>query len=75
MDDFGSGHSPLSHLKLLPIQRLKIDRSLVREIESDGQVASICGATIALAHALGLEVNELPGATRLRSDAGLSLLI
>jgi diguanylate cyclase (GGDEF)-like protein/PAS domain S-box-containing protein len=56
MDDFGTGHSSMSQLKHLPIQKLKIDRSFIREIPNNQNDAAITRSIIALGHALDLTV-------------------
>ena len=53
IDDFGTGHSSLSQLAVLPVDELKIDRSLIAQ--DDGAVA-IVTSTIELGHSMGLKV-------------------
>jgi diguanylate cyclase (GGDEF)-like protein len=56
IDDFGTGFSSLSHLKWLPIDVLKIDRSFVHDTSTDPDAAALVMAIISLAHNLRLKV-------------------
>ncbi|WP_436700371.1 putative bifunctional diguanylate cyclase/phosphodiesterase [Nocardioides sp. BYT-33-1] len=55
VDDFGRGYSSLAYLTRFPIDRIKIDRSFVREIDTAPH-AAIVDAIIVMAHALGMRV-------------------
>ena len=56
IDDFGTGYSNLSRLKELPVDRVKIDRSLVRDIAVSAEARTICSAVVGLIQGLGMEV-------------------
>ena len=56
IDDFGTGYSSLSSLKLLPIDRLKIDRAFIRHLPGDDNDRAITELIVAIGHTLGLKV-------------------
>jgi two-component system CheB/CheR fusion protein len=56
LDDFGTGYASLSHLSRFPVDRLKIDRSFVRDMCDDTAAHTIVKATIGLAHSLDMTV-------------------
>jgi EAL domain-containing protein (putative c-di-GMP-specific phosphodiesterase class I) len=56
LDDFGTGYSSLSYLSRLPVDRLKIDRSLIQRVITDSKTAAIVRALISLGEDLGFAV-------------------
>ena len=56
IDDFGTGYSSLSYLRRFPVDRLKIDRSFVADIESDPDAASLVASIVSLGGTLGLQL-------------------
>ncbi len=56
MDDFGTGYSSLSTLRAFPFDRIKIDGSFIKSVNSNGQAATIVRAVLGLGRGLGLPV-------------------
>jgi diguanylate cyclase (GGDEF)-like protein len=56
MDDFGTGRSSLTQLRVFPFDRLKIDRSFVRDLQAGGEAAAIVRAVAGLGRSLGIAV-------------------
>jgi EAL domain-containing protein (putative c-di-GMP-specific phosphodiesterase class I) len=56
MDDFGTGYSSLSNLRAFPFDKIKIDGSFIRSVNSNEQAATIVRAVLGLGRGLGLPV-------------------
>lgn len=56
LDDFGTGYSSLTSLSQLPLRRVKLDRSLIADLDSNMRSVAIARAIISVCHSLGLEV-------------------
>ena len=56
LDDFGTGYSSLNYLRMMPIDRVKVDQSFIREIENDSIVQAILNTIVTLGHSLGFKI-------------------
>jgi diguanylate cyclase len=55
IDDFGTGYSSISYLRRLPVDRVKVDRSLITGLETDPSQPALVAAVLQLVRACGLE--------------------
>ncbi|MBC7802020.1 MAG: EAL domain-containing protein [Gemmatimonadaceae bacterium] len=56
LDDFGTGHASLSYLRRFPFDKIKIDKSFIRNLQEDPQSVAIVEAVLLLSRRLGLNV-------------------
>jgi diguanylate cyclase (GGDEF)-like protein len=56
LDDFGTGYSSLSYLRSFPFDKIKIDRSFMRDLSRKGDSLAIIKAVIGLGHSLGMSM-------------------
>lgn len=73
LDDFGTGYSSLAHLRALPFDRIKIDRTFVETINEDSESAAIVDAITRLSSSLGLPVTA-EGVANVEIETSLKLL-
>lgn len=76
IDDFGTGYSALRYLKDMPIDRLKIDQSFIKDLPHDQNYGAIVRAIVAMAQKLGLDLIaegvETPGQQSFLRKRGVS---
>ncbi|TVO77804.1 EAL domain-containing protein [Sedimenticola selenatireducens] len=69
IDDFGTGYSSLEYLKQLPVNKLKIDRTFIKDLEASTRTQAIVGSVVHLAQGLEMQVVaegvETPGQLKL----------
>jgi diguanylate cyclase (GGDEF)-like protein/PAS domain S-box-containing protein len=78
IDDFGTGHTSLSYLKKLPVNRLKLDRSFIKDVLDDRDDQAIARSIISLGRHMSMEVVaegvELPAQRQLLSSYGCQII-
>ncbi len=68
IDDFGTGYSSLSYLRRVPVDRLKIDRSFIKDVTLSEDAAVVAATIVQLAHSLRLQVVAEGVETRAQAD-------
>ena len=77
VEDYGTGHRPLSYLRQMPVQELKLDVAFLPDIATEPRDQAILRSTVELAHALGMrlvaEGVEDAGTAHILAEAGCDL--
>jgi len=77
LDDFGTGYSSLRHVRQLPLQSVKIDRSFLTDIDTDSVSEKFVSAILGMGRALGLDIIaegvERPAQQEVLTRLGFSL--
>ncbi|WP_445399797.1 putative bifunctional diguanylate cyclase/phosphodiesterase [Zobellella sp. An-6] len=77
LDDFGTGYSSFSHLRQLPVNKLKIDKSFVADLSTDSRAVNLVKTIVSLAQSLDMAVTaegiEQPEQQRLLQQLGCQL--
>jgi diguanylate cyclase (GGDEF)-like protein len=68
IDDFGTGYSSLSYLRRVPVDRIKIDRSFIKDVTASEDAAVVASTIVKLAHSLRLQVVAEGVETRAQAD-------
>jgi EAL domain-containing protein (putative c-di-GMP-specific phosphodiesterase class I) len=56
LDDFGTGYSSMSYILRFPLDELKVDRCIIRDVDSDPAAAGVFKAIVSMAHSLNMRV-------------------
>ncbi len=68
IDDFGTGYSSLSYLRQIPVNRIKIDQSFIKDAPASEDASAVAATIVQLAHSLRLEVVAEGVETRAQLD-------
>jgi diguanylate cyclase len=69
IDDFGTGYSALSYLRRLPVQVMKVDKSLTSKLLSEAKTVAIVEGVVRMAHRMGVRVTMEGIETELEADS------
>jgi diguanylate cyclase (GGDEF)-like protein len=68
LDDFGSGYSSLSYLRNFPLDKVKLDRSFITDLDTQGEQIAIIRGVVSIARALGMSMTAEGVETEIQSE-------